>query len=122
LRAGRSLAWCLLLVLVACAASLPDHASCWSELVPEPAVAAAPGTLRGDFEAAARVRGLEASIVAWQAFLAAHDPGEQGYEDAIHARLVNWARDELRRAEALRRGDDEAAARIEAALRRRAEA
>lgn len=122
MRVGRSLACCLLLTLSACAAPQAEHTSLWSELAPEPAVAAAPGTLRGDFEAAARTQGMDAAISAWRDFLAAYGADESGYEDAMHARLVSWARDELRRAEALRRGDVEAAARIEAVLRRRAEA
>jgi hypothetical protein len=127
-RAGVALARSGLLTLVvalatvtvtACAGHGTPTASYWAELHPEPPARPAPiGTLRGDFRAAAYASDAQAARRAWQQFLDRWEPGPEGFDDAMHIRLVRWARGELLRAEALAGGDRDAVERTEEALRR----
>lgn len=54
------------------------------------------------------------------AFLAVWQVAEKGYEDAMHAVLVDWAVREQQRLDHLRAGDRKAADRVAETLRRTA--
>lgn len=59
------------------------------------ATAASPGTLRGDYDAAARARDLREAASLWEQFLKRHKPVDGEYEDAFQKRLIDSATYEL---------------------------
>ncbi|MCP5119879.1 MAG: hypothetical protein GY953_54465 [bacterium] len=56
------------------------------------------GTLRGDFDAAARSSSLQEAASRWQEFIRAHRPADGEYEDEFQKNLVDAAHFELMRA------------------------
>jgi hypothetical protein len=56
------------------------------------------GSLRGDFDAAARSTSLEEAVARWQDFLRTHSPADGEYEDEFQKTLVDAAKFELVRA------------------------
>ncbi len=74
------------------------YRSVWAELYPDTLAGQhAEGTLYGDFYSAAA---SDTRIVAerrWEKFLSDWMPGNAAFEDASHARFVNWAKLEIQR-------------------------
>jgi hypothetical protein len=76
---------------------LPPYRPLWSEVGLD-TTAVEKDTLRGDFARAQHTVDWTEAAALWSEFLKNHDPGEAGYEDAIHVRLVLLARMELMRS------------------------
>jgi hypothetical protein len=114
--------WLLLgLVVLAAGCGTQDSAayrSIWAELYPatlspEPTA----GTLQGSFFHAAAADTEAAADSGWTAFLTEWEPDENGFEDAMHARFVEWARLERERLRHLERNDSAGAREVEEKLR-----
>jgi hypothetical protein len=67
-----------------------------------PALVEARGTLKGDYDWAARSTTTEEATIRWREFLRAHAPKDGEYEDAFQRNYVRAAQYELMRAEYLR--------------------
>lgn len=85
------------------------YLSVWAQLNPEVFEAMTqPGSLMGEFQAAARTRDEQSAMRNWQQFVDEFDPEDGYYEDGMHVRLVEWAKMELVRLQHRASGDSEA--------------
>jgi len=101
---------------------LTPYVSVWAQLNPEVLESpSSPGSLQGEFRAAAKVRGDQAARRSWQRFVEEFDPKDGYFEDGMHARLVEWAKMELVRLQHRARGDVPAEQAQVAIMRRKAE-
>jgi hypothetical protein len=96
----------------------PPYRSIWAELYPATLRTEPPaGTLQGSFYHAAAADTEAVADSRWSAFLAEWEPDESGFEDATHARFVEWARLEQERLHHLERNDSAGAREVEEELR-----
>jgi hypothetical protein len=101
---------------------LAPYVSVWAQLNPGVLNAAnSPGSLQGEFRAAAKARGDQAARRSWQRFVDEFDPKDGYFEDGMHARLVEWAKMELVRLQHRARGDVQAERAQIAIMRQKAE-
>jgi hypothetical protein len=99
-----------------------SYLSVWAQLNPEVLeIASSPGTLLGEFRAAAKVRDDQTAASSWQRFVDEFDPQDGYFEDGMHARLVEWAKMELVRLHHRASGDVEAERAQIAIMRDKAE-
>jgi hypothetical protein len=99
-----------------------SYVSVWAQLNPEVLeTAGSPGSLQGEFRAAAKSRDDQAARKSWQRFVDEFDPKEGYFEDGMHARLVEWAKMELVRLQHRASGDVEAERTQIAIMRQKAE-
>lgn len=104
-----------LLILQACVTtddqvieSLAYH-SVWSQLYPGSLRRDLPAnSLQGEFLVAATAETPEIADERWTKFLSDWEPPDGAYEDAMHARLVDWAKLEMQRLQHLLRRDPSA--------------
>lgn len=103
---GRSISafyvWVALTMLVCCPAllsaqdELRPYVSVWAQLNPEVFESAdSPGSLMGEFRAAAKAGDDQTARNGWQRFVDDFDPQDGFFEDGMHARFVEWAKMEL---------------------------
>lgn len=101
---------------------LAPYVSVWAQLNPEVLESpSSPGSLQGEFRAAAKMRGDQLALGSWQRFVDEFDPKDGYFEDGMHARLVEWAKMELVRLQHRARGDVPAEQAQVAIMRRKAE-
>ena len=116
---GRSISalffWLTLTMLACCSAQpsaqdeLTPYVSVWAQLNPEVfETADSPGSLLGEFRAAAKAADDQAARKDWQRFIDDFDPEDGFFEDGMHARFVEWAKMELLRLQYRASGDVEA--------------
>ena len=99
-----------------------SYLSVWAQLNPEMLeIASSPGTLLGEFRAAAKARDDQTAARRWQRFVDEFEPQDGYFEDAMHARLVEWAKMELVRLHHRASGDVEAERAQIAIMRDKAE-
>ena len=85
------------------------YVSVWAQLNPDvPEITSSPGSLLGEFRAAAKARNDQEAVNSWQRFISEFDPQDGYFEDGMHARLVEWAKMELVRLHHRATGDVEA--------------
>ncbi len=98
------------------------YVSVWAQLNPEVlGTSDSPGSLQGEFRAAAKARNDQAARKSWQRFVDEFDPKDGYFEDGMHARLVEWAKMELVRLQHRSSGDAEAERAQIAIMRQKAE-
>ena len=101
---------------------LTPYVSVWAQLNPEVLeIESSPGSLLGEFRAAAKARDDQAARNSWQRFVNEFDPEDGYFEDGMHARLVEWAKMELVRLHHRASGDVEAERAQIAIMRQKAE-
>jgi hypothetical protein len=101
---------------------LTPYVSVWAQLNPEVLESpSSPGSLQGEFRAAAKMGGDQLALRSWQRFVDEFDPKDGYFEDGMHARLVEWAKMELVRLQHRARGDVAAEQAQVAIMRRKAE-
>ena len=101
---------------------LAPYVSVWAQLNPEVFERpVSPGSLQGEFRAAAKSRNDQTARRNWQRFVDEFDPKDGYFEDGMHARLVEWAKMELVRLQHRASGDLEAEEQQIAMMRRKAE-
>jgi hypothetical protein len=107
--------WLAATMLVYNPALLPAHdalapyISVWAQPNPDVLeIASSPGSLLGEFRAAAKARDDQAAVNSWQRFVNEFNPEDGYFEDGMHARLVEWAKMELVRLHHRATGDVEA--------------
>ena len=101
---------------------LTPYISVWAQLNPEVLESpSSPGSMQGEFRAAAKARGDQVAFRSWQRFVEEFDPKDGYFEDGMHARLVEWAKMELVRLQHRARGDVLAEQAQIAMMRREAE-
>ena len=101
---------------------LTPYVSVWAQLNPEVLeTAGSPGTLQGEFRAAAKARDDQAARKSWQRFVDEFDPKDGYFEDGMHARFVEWAKMELVRLQHRASSDVEAERAQIAIMRQKAE-
>jgi hypothetical protein len=94
------LAAVLLVATIAACAPERDHA--YVPVLARPSAnAAEAGSLRADFDAAARSTTLEEAASRWQALIRDHSPPDGEYEDEYQKNLVDTAKYELMRIDYL---------------------
>jgi hypothetical protein len=120
--------WLALTMLVCCPAllsaqdELTPYVSVWAQLNPEVfETADSPGSLLGEFRAAAKADDDQAARNGWQRFVDDFDPTDGFFEDGMHARFVEWAKMELVRLQYRASGDIEAERAQIAIMRQQAE-
>jgi len=102
--------------------ALAPYVSVWAQLNPEVLeIASSPGSLLGEFRAAAKARDDQVAAKSWQQFVDEFDPEDGYFEDGMHARLVEWAKMELVRLHHRASGDVEAERAQIAIMRNKAE-
>lgn len=112
----RTLFFLLVVTLLGCGQALlpaqdelTPYVSVWAQLNPEVLdTAASPGSLQGEFHAAAKARDDQAARKSWQLFVDEFEPKDGYFEDGMHARLVEWAKMELVRLQHRASSDVEA--------------
>jgi hypothetical protein len=98
------------------------YVSVWAQLYPESLKKTlVSGSLLGEFTAAAKARDELTALERWESFLDEFEPEDGYFEDAMHVRLVEWARMELVRLQLRLSGDHEAEDALIAKMRRVAE-
>ncbi len=96
-------------VLLPAQDELTPYVSVWAQLNPEVLeTASSPGSLQGEFRAAAKARDDQSARKSWQRFVDDFEPKDGYFEDGMHARLVEWAKMELVRLQHRASGDVEA--------------
>ena len=101
---------------------LTPYVSVWAQLNPEVLeIASSPGSLQGEFRAAAKARDDQAARKSWQRFVDEFDPKDGYFEDGMHARFVEWAKMELVRLQHRASSDVEAERAQIAIMRQKAE-
>lgn len=101
---------------------LTPYVSVWAQLNPEVLeIASSPGSLQGEFRAAAKARDDQAARKSWQRFVDEFDPKDGYFEDGMHARFVEWAKMELVRLQHRASSDVEAERAQIAMMRQKAE-
>ena len=117
----------VLLTLVGCAAVEKSadvasaYRSVWAELYPDTlAKQHAEGTLYGDFYHAATSQTQTIAERRWERFLSDWTPANGEFEDASHARFVNWAKLEKQRLQYLKQENISAAEMTRRELRQTA--
>jgi hypothetical protein len=89
--------------------ALAPYVSVWAQLNPDVhEIASSPGSLLGEFRAAAKARTDLKAVNSWRRFVNEFDPEDGYFEDGMHARLVGWAKMELVRLHHRASGDVEA--------------
>jgi len=102
--------------------TLSPYVSVWAQLNPGVLeIASLPGSLLGEFRAAAKARDDQAARKSWQRFIDEFEPKDGYFEDGMHARLVEWAKMELERLQHRASGDVEAERAQIAIMRQKAE-
>ena len=102
--------------------SLAPYVSVWAQLNPNVfEMANSPGSLLGEFHAAAKTRDDQTARDSWQRFIDEFDPTDGYFEDGMHARLVEWAKMELVRLQHRASGDVDAEQAQIAEMRKKAE-
>ena len=101
---------------------LTPYVSVWAQLNPEVLeIESSPGSLLGEFRAAAKARDDQAARKSWQRFVDEFDPKDGYFEDGMHARFVEWAKMELVRLQHRASSDVEAERAQIAIMRQKAE-
>lgn len=120
--------WLALMMLACCPAllsaqdGLTPYVSVWAQLNPDVfETADSPGSLLGEFLAAAKAADDQAARDGWQRFVDDFDPEDGFFEDGMHARFVEWAKMELLRLQYRARGDIDAEREQIAIMRQQAE-
>ena len=97
------------------------YRSVWAELYPASlAKQPAEGTLYGDFYHAAASQTQTMAERRWERFLSDWMPANGEFEDASHARFVNWAKLEIQRLQYLKQENISAAEMTRRELRQTA--
>jgi hypothetical protein len=86
--------------------ALAPYVSVWAQLNPEVfETVDSPGSLLGEFRAAAKAGDDQTARKDWQRFVDDFDPQDGFFEDGMHARFVEWAKMELVRLQHRASGD-----------------
>lgn len=90
-----------------------QYRSVWAEVYPDSkAPKTVPGSIQQDFFLCVQADSLEDAEKKWAGFLSRHAPQDGFYEDAVHARYVEWAQGEMERIRLLQNEDAEGEQRL----------